>query len=261
MIKSLFLTICLFSSGVCQKDIYIYRTIPHISISHIEESILKNAVLLFNKSNPLNELKINYKMYDNFGIMIKDFKLACKDDITSSIMVADILNITEDRKNNFTFSEKYLPSQEIFYKRGSDKTPFSLIKDKNIAYMTNSVTESSVAYYKEKTNANFIGVNSTIDILNGVKSKKYDYGIDEYITIWEEPLLQCAKEIGRNIRLGYGFMYSKDSILKDQLDKYIIYYIKSAKFHKLLEKKYSVEIKNYFVKSMFKPKKLEFENL
>jgi ABC-type amino acid transport substrate-binding protein len=251
MLKNLIL-LFFFSVTISQNEIIVYRTSANMLMNKIEEEIIINTFDLYNKKNN-NLLSYKFKSFAKFGDMQNEFDLVSTLK-PNSILTINRITISKEREEKYRFSSIYAPGKEVLVKRVSDKRPFQLSNRTKILYIKNTAHENSMKYLKQKYSIIPYPTVSTTEMFQRLESDKYDYGIIDNVSIWTKNNYEIVHEIEEQNGKGFGIMYPKNSKLRDKLDKYIQYYIRSSKFKILLTKSYGKEVRNYFLKAIMETK-------
>ena len=236
--------------SISQTEITIYRTSANLLMNKIEEEIINNTFELYNKNN---SEKLTYKFHNvvNFGNMLKQFDLKAKYN-PDHIMLVNRITVTSAREVKYLFSSIYAPGKEVLVKRISDKRPLKLNENTKIIFIKNTAHEKSMRFLKNKYSIIPILVNSTREMYQKLENEKYDYGIADNVSIWEKQNYEIVHEIEYQNGKGFGIMYPKISKLRDKLDRYLLYYLRSNRFKKLLTKSYGKFVREYFLKALLK---------
>ena len=249
MVKMKIVFLCILTSiSFTQNKIQVYTSIDKVTMSKIEIEILKNVFQLYNKSNNTN-LEFEVNIFKTFGKMLSAFELNTKKN-KHTLLAMNRITITEERKKNVDFSIRYVPGKLVFITKKKGSNQIVLNKNKTVVYVENTVHEIVAKKLNKKYGIRIYPVKTSIDLYQELIDNKYDYGISENVSIWEKEEFKIIEEIEFQEGEGYGIMYPKGSKLKKMFDKYLLYFMKSTKFKKLLSEYYGEDVKQYFIKSM-----------
>lgn len=214
------------------------------TISQLEEFIIKNTILLYNKSNK-NKLSMSFKNHSSFLEMLN---ILDERERTDSVhVVMNSLTITEERKKRNMFSSSYLPVKNVLIR--SKKHVLTSDKYRRIGFLKGSIQEEDILG-KQTLNKIYIGFKSYKEMEKALLNKTIDLMITDNVDTWNNESLVVDHVLTEQMGSGYGIMYSKYSVYRNKFEKYLRYFLKSSLFKAEVYKVYGKEIADYFVKEL-----------
>jgi len=223
------------------------------TVDSIEYEILKNTISIYNNRNK-KSVYIELDTIKNFERILNELRTST----SHSLLAMASITRTKERQAFLDFSSIYFPSKEVII---SKKSPYPLsirnLKNKPVGYQANSIEELSIERIASKIPIVKIPFVSYQEKVTALLNDVITFSIDDNVAVWDQPNLQIIHELEHQNGDGIAFAYPKGSKLKNRLDKYLRYYLKSAKFYNLIEQKYSAEIARYFRRNLMRINHLE----
>jgi len=213
----------------------------------IEENILKNIFRLHNKSS---SSKLIYKLvkYPTYGASMNVFKTKSYKN-KHRIFTINQVTITKEREKFYDFSTPYAPVKEVIL--AQKKVPFKPNASTRIGFLKFAVHAVSIKKLRKIKSFTPVPFETNKHMEQALIDKKVDFIYSENVSVWNSKVFRIVYTPAYQNGTGYGIMYPKGSSLKDVLDKYLIYYMKSAKFKQLVTRLYDKSVSEYFAKQLF----------
>jgi hypothetical protein len=244
LMKKITITLILFCSLFCTDTVKVYIGDNQTTMGKIETEIIHNVFKLYNQSI---EKKIIYKIINlhSFNALFQLLE-ATKKSEKDYLMAVNQITITNERMKIYDFSIPYTPAKVAFI--SLNKKSFDLSKYKNVGVIKNTLQFFELDKYKIPINK--ITFNTVNELNIALKEQSIDYALAENVHSWDFKDFHIAHILENQPGEGYGFLYLKDSKLKNELDKFISYYLNSIKFKRLLMNYYDNVIIDYYINAL-----------
>ena len=247
MMKIFVCSLSFYFIAFTQSHVFVYKTKSNAVISSVEDHIIHNVIALYNKNHE-DSLVLTFRRFNSFKEMLNTFNADSRV-YTHSILCVNRMTITDKRKHFYDFSSKYIPGKLVYFKRNQDKK--TLNQNEVVGFISGTVQEEIVKKLKKEHTFLYKPFPISQALFRAVGNQSVTVGIAENISVWERNTFHIIKDVEFQAGDGYGIMYPKGSKLNTRLNKYLLYYMKSQRFRKLLEVKYNKEISHYFLKALF----------
>lgn len=239
--NKLYLVFILFFLAFPQTEITVFVDTDSTIVDVIEQNIIYQVIRIFNKKNTL-QLSYHYKQVP-FANIFKQLQ----EKNSSNFLSLSTITITKERQKKFLFSSVYIPSNTVIFtlKKNKDNIPWNT-KGTRIAYQKNTIHDEIIRDMKTKYGIKPVPLSNYTNIVNSIKSGKLNFAIADNTEIWNENGLHIIEKTETQNGNGIGIMYPKNSLLRDQLEPYIDYYVHSKTFYRFLRETYGSEISLYF---------------
>ena len=228
-----------------QTELVFLKTTTVSVVTEIEEEIIENMIRLHNLKS---EGQFTYRI-ERVGVFSDIFKRL--DNKEAHIIGINSISVTSLRKQEYDFSSVYLPSKEVIVSLKS--LPSSITwktKNSKMAYQENTTQERIFNRLKEEYGLIGIPYKNFKSRYTALNNKEANFTIADNIEVWNEKHFKIVTVLKEQLSDGIALCYPKGSALRLKLNKFMEYYIKSAKFNKLVEEKYGKEVRDYFKRNL-----------
>ena len=230
-----------FLNYLCsQKTIEVFVDNDDTVINFIEKEILFNVFKLYNAKN---KNKLSYKI---IKVNFKDIFRLLEFDESNLKMSLSSITVSSERLKKFSFSNLYIPTKTVVFSLNKNQN----WKDKVIGYQQSTIHEIIANDIKQNYKNKIKAYKQYDELLSAIYDGKLEFAISDNIEVWNDKRLKIVSETQMQIGKGIAIMYPKNSVLKDTFNKYLIYYLKSAKFTRLIRTKFGKDVSEYFRKNL-----------
>jgi hypothetical protein len=238
----LLISFCIASVVCTQEVITVYYKYSNDKSIGFESQFMEEIKKLHNirhKKNPISFKFIEQSDYKKIFNQIDNAKPMNK------ICGISSLTITEDRLIKYDFSYRYLKiNQAIIKHKRHDAQDFNTAK---FAYLENSIHEEAF-YLLKKQYHQIIGIpyKSSKEIKDDMDKKKFNYQIADGIVAFINENREIATELSFFQTEGYGIIYPKNTILKEQLDPAIKHFVSTKRYFDLIKEHFGEKAFEYY---------------
>ena len=244
--KLLILSLCIVFSYSQEKIINVFHSDVETLIGKIERRLIYEIIDLHNKKE-LIKYKIVYKEIPTFSQLISIIYSKKAKDKERFIAIGQI-TVNNDRKKKYDFSIPYVPTKEVIITTKNNSSGLSI--NSRVGFLLNTIQAKSIQKLSKKIRIKQFAYNEYGKMFEAILQNDIDFCLGDNIDVWNHERLKISKELDEQQGEGFALLYLKNSELKDELDQYISYYLKSTKFKFLIEKLYGKSIRDYFIKNL-----------
>ena len=228
-----------------QTELVFLKT-PTVSVvTEIEEAIIENIIHLYNLKS---EKKFTYRI-ERVSTFTDIFKRLDKKE--PYLVAINSISVTSSRKLKYDFSSSYLPSKEVII--SLKLLPASVdwkTKNSKIAYQEKTTQEIVFNRLQKKYGLIGLPYGNLGSRYIALSNKVANFTIADNVEVWNDKRFKIVTILSEQLSDGFALCYPKGSVLQQKLNKFIKYYINSAKFYKLIEEKYGKEVRDYFKRNL-----------
>lgn len=246
--KLLFL-LCVFSTPFfSQETITFLRTVDDTTVRQIESEIIKNVFEMYNVKTESN-LKYQFKNITPFPSIFSELKKAETSSLKHTLAGMNSISNTLERKQTFDFSSIYLPAFDVVFSLKETTADWNK-KNTKISYHLGTTQETTFQRLKKEHEITGVPFLLFKDRLNSLFLGDVRFSLGDNVEVWDDKRFKVVHSMPYKKGTGFGIIYPKGSNLNARLDRYLVYYIKSAKFHTLIREKFGVDVSIYFRKNL-----------
>jgi threonyl-tRNA synthetase len=245
------ITICLVGQLIGQAvNINVYRVEGEPEETLFETQIFEAVVKMYeDKTGEKFNIKIiPLKFYSDLFNTFDKIPSSEKD---ITIAVSAVFR-TNDRALKYDFNSVHLPTKQSIFghknKVYADTLNVWKIKGTKIIFVEKSLQENAFNDIKKTANVTGIKAKDFEEKIKLFQAGRADFMIGSNIQHQSLVELQYLIDIPSSETTGLAFMYPKGSKLKLSLDKYIDYFIRSAKYYQLINDIFGKEVGQLLVK-------------
>jgi len=234
---------------VSQIKVTVISIGDRFQVDSIEHEILVNTILLYNNNE---DIKIEYIIdtLSSFDAVLNKLKNSSDENKNSMFGLASITR-TKARKVFFDFSSVYIPAKEVVTTlKVNSHLVLSDLKNQRVGYQSKSIEEISINRLQKSIDLIPIGYLHYADKTKALKEGNIKFAIDDNISVWDSEEITIIHDLEVQNGDGIAIAYPKGSILRAKLDKYLNYYLNSARFYRFIQTKYGIDIARYFKKEL-----------
>lgn len=237
----LLILILIFWFSYSQTEITVIKVGSQLRPFVIEDSILVNLELIYNKNNT-NKLFFKMKYVNSFLELFNELKNSPK----HTTMVMSSISITKERLEKYDFSSPYIETKECLLTYHMNIDTEWRKPGKRIGYVKNTIEEVRAKLLKNNYSIEIVPFASFAERNEGIKTSEIDYYIGESAHYWNDPHIKVVHTFEKRLGMGLGIMYLKGSELKNKLEKYIKYYSHSRGFFSTMQRTFGKSYGSYF---------------
>jgi hypothetical protein len=239
--KHILFFLILLSILFSQEKINLYW--GNVKEDNYEMALLKKVINLIEQKENLkiNLLTERLKSFDNIVTICK------KIDQKNNTLFMAALSITEERKKWADFSSPYLFSYiSIISHKTFINTDSNFYHSKNatMGYLKGTTSEILAKKMSIKYAIKLVEFNSTAE-KNNIPANGLDFIFGDHFEIVNNPNLIVIKDF-LDSKDNYGILYPKGSTLRNHLEKYLIYFLRSPENFNLLKTYFGENISEYY---------------
>lgn len=231
----------LISLGFPQTEITVLKIQSTLRPFIIEDSILVNLELIYNKNNSA-KFSFKIKYVSSFPDLFTELNKSPQ----NTTMAMSSITITEERMKEYDFSSPYIETKECLLTYHLNIDHDWTKASKRIGYVEKTIEETRANLLKANYPVQVIPFATFRDRNEGVKTQEIDYYIGESAHYWNDPHVKVVHTFEKRLGMGLGIMYLKGSELKAKLEKYIKYYCHSKGFYSTMQQTFGDSFKSYF---------------
>ena len=227
---NVFFLLCVLSQIIFpQKEIYAYYFNFDEEARAFENVMLNDIIDLYNNKKKKNLILkfIEVKKFENLFLKLENGR--------HDKMIISSITITNKRKKLYDFSPIYIPTRNCILglksKNFKDKKKWEGLR---IAYMNYTTEDDYVINIAKKYKLIAIPFSTTAQKIDLLLSNKSDLILSEVVSTLKDDRLEILDIVIKK-NIGYGIVFPKGSHLNKELKPIINYYIKSAKYYRLLK--------------------------
>jgi len=227
-----------------QTHVQIHRSLLNDRLlMELEETIIRNVIRIHN-INEADTLNYTFVNHETFEELFTDWDLFTPD---AEHLTVNSISITKDRERLFDFSSPYLPVKQVLIAVKST-FPFTTVEGKRIGFVRSSTQEAILEFLPQS--CIFKSYDTFRQLEEGLLNLEIDLMMGDNVGVWSNGHTYIYKELDKTFSSSYGIMYKKGSLLRDRLDKYLRYYLKSKGFRRLVKNYFGKDISDYMIKQL-----------
>ena len=210
-----------------------------------ELDFINQVIKLYNVKNK-NKLKLKFVYKQTYNELFNTIKESRKSKFICAIRA---ITITENRKEIYDFSYPYMPIKQVLMtKKQFRKGIKNWRNSKHIIYGN----PNTVHYEKVKMLSGKYGIkiykskNRETNVITLLNRSKIDFYVGDMTDIFVIKDIEILSEFDGALLSHYGIMFPQNSILKEKLNRYIKYLVKSPIYYKIVFRHFGRSIADYF---------------
>jgi len=250
--NSVFYLFILFIGGFGQEKISVLMLGNKSDVGNLEIKIVHSIFRLYNSHHSgKDSLLYTIDTVQHFPELFSFTDSLSRSGKTNHVMAISRITKTKKREALYDFSTVYVPSKEVFFTlKEANKTIQWKTKGTRIGFQLRTTQEKSIKRFETLYQITPVPVHTFDDKVELLRQGKIDVALSDNAELWNKPYLKIIEAHPFQHGKGLAILFPKGSELKDQLDKYVRYYIKSKHFHILVRQIYNGDISEYFQRNL-----------
>lgn len=193
--------------------------------SSIEEKLISSVIQLYNKQNQ-EKLSFQFSNQKNLDDLFSNLKVMKANDL---VLAIGQLSLSNERQKEFDYSSVYMQVKMVVMGHKKNKASFGSHDYHELAVLKGSSQESFVKLLVKDYQFTLKLYESYDNLLQDFQSNKVKFALLDNIDLKTLDFAEIKNDLSQfSNSANYVIYYPKNSGLKNNLDDYLKYYIKSA---------------------------------
>lgn len=220
------------SFSLAQDSISVYINHYENIFSLFEKELIEEVIFLHNRAHKTEKIHIRYKKYQNFNALFEILDQTKPEEMLCGI---NVISITEERLKKYDFSKAYFKNKQVLLSKKYKR--YHAEQTSRISYTKNSLNEVVMKHFSKTENFIAVPYFDFYKRYQNLSRGIDDYAFGDYIDQWiyKLKLIKSFDSYGID---RFGIIFPKNSTLKEKLDPFINYYLKSPAYIGLIKRSF-----------------------